>query len=53
MTEFIDAVRPLLSIAMFVLFVAIILWAYAPRRRHRLAEHGRIPLRDDPEELSR
>ena len=53
MTEFIDIVRPLLSIVMFVLFVAIILWTYAPRRRPRLDEDGRIPLRDEAEELSR
>jgi cbb3-type cytochrome oxidase subunit 3 len=51
-SEFIDTIRPLISIAMFALFTAIVLWAYAPGRRSRLDEHGRIPLRDEGEEHS-
>jgi cbb3-type cytochrome oxidase subunit 3 len=36
-----------LSVAMLVLFCAIVAWAYAPRRRKRMDDDARIPLRDD------
>ena len=41
------SIRPLLVVVMFVVFAAIVLWAYAPQRRAHLDECGRIPLRDD------
>ncbi len=39
--------RPLQLVLMVVIFVAIGLWAYAPRRKERLDDYARIPLRDD------
>jgi cbb3-type cytochrome oxidase subunit 3 len=41
------AARPFLVVVMLAMFTALILWAYAPRRRVHLDECGRIPLRDD------
>jgi cytochrome c oxidase cbb3-type subunit 4 len=32
---------------LLVFFLAIVVWAYMPRRRRKLEEHGHIPLRDD------
>jgi len=31
------------------LFVAIVVWVFWPKRKNKLEEHGRIPLRDDEE----
>ena len=47
MLEVLSAIRPMLLVLMFAIFTALILWAYSPRRRERLAECARIPLRDD------
>ena len=47
MLDLVEAVRPYLVIVMVALFTAIVLWAYSPRRRQRMDEHGNIPLRDD------
>jgi len=35
------------SVVMLAVFVAIVAWAYAPRRRRSMEDHARIPLRDD------
>lgn len=35
---------------LMVLFVAIVFWAYRPKRKSTMEEHGRIPLDDDNEE---
>jgi cytochrome c oxidase cbb3-type subunit 4 len=32
---------------LLALFIGIVAWAYWPRRRRRLEQHGHIPLRDD------
>lgn len=32
---------------LLALFVGIVAWAYWPRRRRQLEQHGKIPLRDD------
>jgi cbb3-type cytochrome oxidase subunit 3 len=47
MLELLDSARPYLVVVMVVLFSAIVLWAYSPRRRDRMKECGNIPLRDD------
>ena len=33
----------------FLLFGAVIVWVYWPKRRKKLESHGQIPLRDDDE----
>jgi cbb3-type cytochrome oxidase subunit 3 len=47
MLEILSVIRPALVVVMFAVFTGLILWAYSPRRRERLAECARIPLRDD------
>jgi cbb3-type cytochrome oxidase subunit 3 len=47
MLEILSAIRPALVVVMFAVFATLVLWAYSPRRRDRLAECARIPLRDD------
>ena len=46
--DFAMMLRPLMLVLMTAIFAGIALWAYAPRRRARLADHAVIPLRDDP-----
>ena len=36
-----------LSVVMLAVFCAIVAWTYTPRRRDRLDDSARIPLRDD------
>jgi cbb3-type cytochrome oxidase subunit 3 len=43
----IDRLHSPLAVVMLVLFCAIVLWTYAPRRRQRMDDSARIPLRDD------
>jgi cbb3-type cytochrome oxidase subunit 3 len=47
MVELLVAIRPLLVPVMVAVFTLIILWAYAPRRKARLEDCARIPLRED------
>ena len=47
MIELLVAIRPLLVPIMVAVFTLIVLWAYAPRRKDRLEDCARIPLRDD------
>jgi cbb3-type cytochrome oxidase subunit 3 len=47
MLEFLAIVRPMLLLLMVSVFVSLVLWAYSPRRREKMAECARIPLRDD------
>jgi len=42
-----DLARDYWGLWLLLFFVAIVGWAYAPRRRRRLEEHARIPLNDD------
>jgi cbb3-type cytochrome oxidase subunit 3 len=39
--------RPWFLVWITAVFVAIVIWALAPRRRARLDEAARIPLRDE------
>ena len=36
-------------LVLVVLFLAIVVWVFWPKRKKKLEEHGRIPLRDDEE----
>ncbi len=36
-------------LVLVVLFAAIVVWVFWPKRNKKLEEHGRIPLRDDEE----
>lgn len=47
MPEILLALRPVLLVLLVVVFTSLLLWAYSPGRRDRLAECARIPLRDD------
>lgn len=47
MIEVLTVVRPVLLLLMVAVFVSLLLWAYSPRRRERMADCARIPLRDD------
>ncbi|MEX2647674.1 MAG: cbb3-type cytochrome c oxidase subunit 3 [Alphaproteobacteria bacterium] len=47
MEAFIAALKSLWLLWLFALFVGIVAWAYAPKRRRRLQSHGSIPLRDE------
>jgi len=38
--------RPLWLVCMLVVFVAIVAWAFWPKRRKALEAHGSIPLRE-------
>ena len=43
----IDRLHAPLSVLMFLLFAGIAVWTFAPRRRARMDDNARIPLRDD------
>ena len=47
MFEILLALRPVLLVLIVAVFVSLLLWAYSPRWRDKLAECARIPLRDD------
>lgn len=42
--------RSLWLVWLMLLFVGIVAWAYWPKRKRKLEEHGRIPLRDEDQE---
>jgi len=42
-----DAVRPYVMVAFVVVFVAILAWVLAPRRKSKLEDHKNIPFRED------
>lgn len=35
---------------MVLLFVGIVIWAYWPKHKRRMEEHGRIPFKDEGED---
>ena len=39
--------RAVFTLVMFILFVAIVLWAFSARNRERFAEAARLPLDDE------
>ena len=43
----VNTLRTVLTLACFVAFVGIVLWAYSGARRERFAEAARVPLMDD------
>ena len=46
---FYSGVRSLWVVWLMGLFIAVVVWAYWPRRKAEMEDHGRIPLRDDEE----
>ena len=44
----IGTVRGLLTLVLFVAFVALVIWAYSKRRKAEFDELARMPLEDDP-----
>lgn len=46
-TTFYGTVAPIMGVVVFVIFAAIVAWAYWPKHRARFEADGRIPLRDD------
>jgi cytochrome c oxidase cbb3-type subunit 4 len=47
MDDVIAALKSFWLLWLIALFVGIVAWAYAPRRKRRLQDHGSIPLRDE------
>jgi cytochrome c oxidase cbb3-type subunit 4 len=47
MDDLVATLESLWLVWLLVLFVGIVAWAYAPRRRARLERHADIPLRED------
>ena len=45
--QFAIDVRPIMVVWVFGVFLAIVIWAWSPRRKSTYDECGRIPLRDD------
>ena len=43
----VNTLRALLTLACFVVFVGIVVWAFGRGRRDRFAEAARVPLLDD------
>jgi cytochrome c oxidase cbb3-type subunit 4 len=46
-----EAVRPFWVVWLMAVFLAIVAWAWWPKRKGEMERHGRIPL-DDEEEKS-
>jgi len=44
-----EFIRTFWVVWLMAIFVAIVAWAYWPKRKRKLEDHGRIPLRDDDE----
>jgi cytochrome c oxidase cbb3-type subunit 4 len=44
----IGTVRGLVTLALFVAFVALVFWAFSKRRKADFDELSRMPLEDDP-----
>jgi cbb3-type cytochrome oxidase subunit 3 len=44
---FYSIVAPTMGVVVFLLFSAIVAWAYWPKQRKRFEADGHIPLRDD------
>ncbi len=49
MEDFLSLMRSLWVVWFMVLFVGVAVWAYWPRRRSDMEDHGRIPFRDEDE----
>ena len=49
MQEFYAFVRQLWVVWLMLLFVGIVAWAYWPRRKKKMEEHGKIPFKDGDE----
>ncbi len=45
----VDYVRGIIAAALFVVFIAMWLWTYSPRRKAEFASLERLPLEDDIE----
>jgi cbb3-type cytochrome oxidase subunit 3 len=45
--EFYADIAPIMGVAVLLLFLAIVAWAYWPTHRKRFEADGQIPLRDD------
>ena len=43
----VNTLRTILTVACFVVFVGIIIWAYSGSRRDRFADAARVPLLDN------
>jgi cytochrome c oxidase cbb3-type subunit IV len=44
----IGTLRGLLTLALFVAFIALVIWAYSKRRKTDFDKLARMPLEDDP-----
>ena len=44
----IGTVRGLITLALFVAFIALVIWAWSKRRKADFDELARMPLEDDP-----
>ena len=45
----IGTVRGLITLALFVAFVALVFWAFSKRRKAEFDKLARMPLEDDPQ----
>ena len=45
----VDLIRTLVTLASFIAFLAIVCWAYAPARKPRFEDQGRMIFREDGE----
>jgi cbb3-type cytochrome oxidase subunit 3 len=45
--QLVTDIRPLMVVWVFAVFLAVVLWAWSPRRKAIYEDCGRIPLRDD------
>ncbi len=51
MEDFVNTfLRPFWIVLVSVVFTGIVFYAYRPKNKQKLEEHGSIPLRDDDEE---
>ena len=49
MEEFYSFLRSLWVVWFMVLFTGVVVWAYWPKRKPDMEDHGRIPFRDEDE----
>ncbi|MBF0166695.1 MAG: cbb3-type cytochrome c oxidase subunit 3 [Alphaproteobacteria bacterium] len=45
--EIYQLARPLWTVWIFLVFLGIVAWAFWPKNKAKLEEHGSIPLNDD------
>lgn len=46
-------IHALWTVALFVIFIGIVAWAWSSKRKKQFDEAARLPLEDDVEELER